>query len=177
MWDAAPHPVSLLYQRPQGAKQRAAVAVSGEAAERPMEPEAFRAHPCVFAIPIFPGHNWNRRSRRLGQIKGVLPHAGRSREAWKFGGLILIRRTLCSPERHKPPLRVFVENHLGLYGDGLTPRSLHTPRRQEISSSAWLRLGIVLGPGPTHCENLKPCRCHPPSNNTNSAFPMHKSPV
>ena len=36
------------------AKRRAAVAVSGEAAERPMEPEAVRASPCVFAVPIFP---------------------------------------------------------------------------------------------------------------------------
>ena len=41
-------PHSLL----QGAKRRAAVAVSGEAAERPMEPEAVRAHCCVFAVPI-----------------------------------------------------------------------------------------------------------------------------
>ena len=40
----------------QGAKRRAAGAVSGEAAERPMEPETFRAHNCVFAVPIFPGH-------------------------------------------------------------------------------------------------------------------------
>ena len=39
----------------QGAKRRAAGAVSGEAAERPMEPETFRAHNCVFAVPIFPG--------------------------------------------------------------------------------------------------------------------------
>ena len=39
-------------KRRQGAKRRAAVAVSGEAAERPMEPEAVRAHPCVFAVPI-----------------------------------------------------------------------------------------------------------------------------
>ena len=38
------------------AKRRAAVAVSGEAAERPMEPEAVRASPCVFAVPIFSGH-------------------------------------------------------------------------------------------------------------------------
>ena len=42
----------------QGAKRRAAVAVSGEAAERPMEPEAVRASPCVFAVPIFPGQYW-----------------------------------------------------------------------------------------------------------------------
>ena len=38
----------------QGAKRRAAVAVSGEAAERPMEPEAVRAHCCVFAAHLFP---------------------------------------------------------------------------------------------------------------------------
>ena len=38
----------------EGAKRRAAGAVSGEAAERPMEPEAVRASPCVFAVPFFP---------------------------------------------------------------------------------------------------------------------------
>ena len=36
----------------QGAKRRAAGAISGEATERPMEPEAFSAHSCVFAVPI-----------------------------------------------------------------------------------------------------------------------------
>ena len=36
-WGSAPHPLHSLLQ---GAKRRAAVAVSGEAAERPMEPEA-----------------------------------------------------------------------------------------------------------------------------------------
>ena len=42
-----------------GAKRRAAGAVSGEAAERPMEPEAFRASPCVFAvIADFLGYYW-----------------------------------------------------------------------------------------------------------------------
>ena len=41
-----------LYKRRQGAKRRAAVAVSGEAAERPMEPETVRATSCVFAVPI-----------------------------------------------------------------------------------------------------------------------------
>ena len=41
----------------QGTKRRAAVAVSGEAAERPMEPEAVRASPCVFAVPIASGHD------------------------------------------------------------------------------------------------------------------------
>ena len=35
-------------------------AVSGEAAERPMEPEAVRASPCVFAVPISPGLYWER---------------------------------------------------------------------------------------------------------------------
>ena len=39
-------------------ERRAAVAVSGEAAERPMEPEAIRAHCCVFAVPISPGLYW-----------------------------------------------------------------------------------------------------------------------
>ena len=43
-------------EKAQGAKRRAAGAVSGEAAERPMEPEAVRAHCCVFAILIFLGH-------------------------------------------------------------------------------------------------------------------------
>ena len=51
-WGFAPHPLHSLLQ---GAKRRAAVAVSGEAAERPMEPEAVRANCCVFAVPIFPG--------------------------------------------------------------------------------------------------------------------------
>ena len=54
-----PHPTSLRQntsKTAQGAKRRAAGAVSGEAAERPMEPETFRAHNCVFAVPIFPGH-------------------------------------------------------------------------------------------------------------------------
>ena len=37
----------------EGAKRRAAAAVSGEAAERPMEPEAVRAPLRVFAVPIF----------------------------------------------------------------------------------------------------------------------------
>ncbi len=32
--------------------------VSGGAAERPMEPEAVRVYPCVFAIPTSPGHYW-----------------------------------------------------------------------------------------------------------------------
>ena len=40
--------------KPQGAKRRAAVAVSGEAAERPMEPEAVRASLRVFAVPPIP---------------------------------------------------------------------------------------------------------------------------
>ena len=52
---ASPHILYIPYFFTQGAKRRAAVAVSGEAAERPMEPEAVRAHCCVFAIPIFPG--------------------------------------------------------------------------------------------------------------------------
>ena len=42
----------------QGAKRRAAVAVSGEAAERPMEPEAVRATPCVFAVLKSHGQDW-----------------------------------------------------------------------------------------------------------------------
>ena len=51
---ALPHaPTSFLNR--QGAKRRTAVAVSGEAAERPMEPEAVRASPCVFAVPFPPG--------------------------------------------------------------------------------------------------------------------------
>ena len=41
---------SAFPRKRQGAKRRAAVAVSGEAAERPMEPEAVRAHPRVFAV-------------------------------------------------------------------------------------------------------------------------------
>ncbi len=52
---ASPHTlISLL----QGAKRRAAVAVSGEAAERPMEPEAVRATPCVFAVLKAHGQDW-----------------------------------------------------------------------------------------------------------------------
>ena len=43
-------PTLLLFLKRQGAKRRAAVTVSGEAAERPMEPEAVRAHPRVFAV-------------------------------------------------------------------------------------------------------------------------------
>ena len=40
------------------AKRRAAVAVSGDAAERPMEPEAIRA-PLRLCGPIFPGQYCN----------------------------------------------------------------------------------------------------------------------
>ena len=46
------------------------VAVSGEAAERPMEPEAFRAPYCVFAVPIFPGQHWSSASVCDGALEG-----------------------------------------------------------------------------------------------------------
>ena len=52
-WGSAPHPDFLSH----GAKRRAAGAVSGEAVERPMEPEAVRAFPRVFAVPISSGHD------------------------------------------------------------------------------------------------------------------------
>ena len=51
--EALPYILTILIR--QGAKRRAAVAVSGEAAERPMESEAVRASSRVFAVPIFPG--------------------------------------------------------------------------------------------------------------------------
>ena len=44
-------PRTIYYKR-QGAKRRAAVATGGEAAERPMEPEAVRTSPRVFAVLI-----------------------------------------------------------------------------------------------------------------------------
>ena len=44
--------------RGDGWKRRAMGVVSGGAAERPMEPEAVRVYPCVFAIPTSPGHYW-----------------------------------------------------------------------------------------------------------------------
>ena len=47
-------PYILIILIRQGAKRRAAVAVSGEAAERPMEPEAVRASPRVFAVHFSP---------------------------------------------------------------------------------------------------------------------------
>ena len=43
-------------ERRLSAKRRAAGAVSGGAAERPMEPEAIRASPCVFAENFTEGH-------------------------------------------------------------------------------------------------------------------------
>ena len=43
-------------ERRLSAKRRAAGAVSGGAAERPMEPEAVRASPCVFAENFTEGH-------------------------------------------------------------------------------------------------------------------------
>ena len=54
----------------QGAKRRAAVAVSSEAAERPMEPEAVRAPYCVFAAPIFPGQCWSSAGVCNGALEG-----------------------------------------------------------------------------------------------------------
>ena len=66
---ALPHaPTSFLNR--QGAKRRAAVAVSGEAAERPMEPEAVRAPYCVFAAPIFPGQCWSSAGVCNGALEG-----------------------------------------------------------------------------------------------------------
>ena len=41
-----------IYYKGQGAKRRVTGAVSGEAAERPMEPEAVRTSPRVFAVLI-----------------------------------------------------------------------------------------------------------------------------
>ena len=64
----------------QGAKRRAAGAVSGGAAERPTEPEAVRAPSCVFAgkplrspgrhelpLPCTPGTSDGRANRRRGR--------------------------------------------------------------------------------------------------------------
>ena len=67
VWGAAPRPgrgralsrhftVPKKLERRLSAKRRAAGAVSGGAAERPMEPEAIRASPCVFAENLTEGH-------------------------------------------------------------------------------------------------------------------------
>ena len=95
----SPHTLtSLLYKRPHGAKRRAAVAVSGEAAERPMEPEAVRASPCVFAVPFlreycFVSNSVWRKSFRedaslvqLGHVADV-PGVQGQLEVWKLGCL------------------------------------------------------------------------------------------
>ena len=42
----------------QGANQRAAIAVSGIAAERPMEPKGFAPLFASLRLSIFPGHDW-----------------------------------------------------------------------------------------------------------------------
>ena len=94
----SPHTLtSLLYKRPHGAKRRAAVAVSGEAAERPMEPEAVRASPCVFAVPFlreycFVSNSVWRKSFRedaslvqLGHVADVPGVQGQL--VWKLGCL------------------------------------------------------------------------------------------
>ena len=57
---APPHTPTLFFIiRSQGAKRRAAVAVSGGTAERPMKSEAVRA-PSRLCGPHFPGHNCQR---------------------------------------------------------------------------------------------------------------------
>ena len=77
----------VFLRKRQGAKRRAAGAVSGEAAERPMEPEAVRASPCVFAV--FHTGSPASASRPLICSKSVKsavsPHASRALPSATFG--------------------------------------------------------------------------------------------